>query len=94
MLPNGSATTATRPTGMSKGPVTTRPPAACTAAAALSAEVTSQFGSYFCPVVRTISVSLPGMADLIVAPPQLLAKPIAIETQARVEVWHRDLDRI
>jgi hypothetical protein len=34
------------------------------------------------------------MADLIVAPPQLLAKPIAIETQARVEVWHRDLDRI
>jgi len=36
----------------------------------------------------------PGLADLIVAPPQLLAKAIVVEAQARVEVWNRDLDRI
>lgn len=30
-----------------------------------------------------------GLADLVIAPPQLVAKAIAIEAQARVEVWHR-----
>jgi hypothetical protein len=47
-------------TGMSKGSVTTRPPAAWIAAAAWSADTTSQSGSYACRVVKTISVSLPG----------------------------------
>jgi hypothetical protein len=62
VLPNGSATTTTRPTGMSKGATTTRPPADAMAAAASSADVTSQFGSYASSVVRTSSVSLPGSA--------------------------------
>jgi hypothetical protein len=34
------------------------------------------------------------LADLITAPPQRVAKAIAVEAQTRVEVWHRDLDRI
>lgn len=84
---------------MSKGPVTTRPSAAWTAAAAWSAEVTSQFGSYPCRVVRTnLRVATgqcqTGLADVIVAPPQLVAEGIAVEAQARVKIWHRDGDRV
>jgi hypothetical protein len=36
------------------------PPAAEIASAASVADETSQFGSYFSPVARTISLSLPG----------------------------------
>jgi len=60
VLPNGSVTTATRPTGMSTGSQSTSPPAASTSRTASSAEATSQFGAYCSRVVRTISVSPPG----------------------------------
>ena len=34
------------------------------------------------------------LADGVVAPPQLMPEGIAVEAQARVEIWHWDGDRI
>jgi hypothetical protein len=36
----------------------------------------------------------PGLADVIVAPPQLVSEGIAVEAQARIEILHRDGDRV
>src|SRR5882757_7421183 len=62
-LSNASATTTTRPTGVSNGSTITRPPAARTASAASSTESTSQLGSYRSPVASTISESPSGRAS-------------------------------
>ena len=57
-LPNGSATTATRPTGISDGSTRTAPPLSRNGAIASSTESTNQLGSYRCSVVSTTSVSV------------------------------------